>query len=127
MALNCIVYQAFDKNKINECRYSLLKFLSLYNLNPPDDLTIVIYTDQPSAFEAYSSFFEGFQMKTNKLLSKWAVLEKGLTQFDAVLYCETNTYSLKAIEPLFEKLNEGKTYVLFRKKTQDNINPDFKK
>ncbi len=127
MALNCIVYQAFDKDKINECRYALLKYLSVYNLNAPDDVTIVIYTDQPSVFEAYSPYFENFKMNKRQPLSKWAFLEEGLSQFDSVLYCETNTYPVKAIEPLFEKMTMGKTYLLFQKKVSSNLQKGVKK
>ena len=55
---NAILYQAYGGTDfINECRYSLLKYLQVYNLKPPASTGIYIYTDQEHLFSDFLPFF----------------------------------------------------------------------
>ena len=55
---NAILYQAYGGTDfINECRYSLLKYLQVYNLKPPASTGIYIHTDQEHLFSDFLPFF----------------------------------------------------------------------
>jgi hypothetical protein len=59
--MNHIAYLAHgDTGYLNECRFSLLKYLHVYNLNPPSDTAVVVYTDKPEYFENFIPFFPAF-------------------------------------------------------------------
>jgi len=110
---NYILYQATGSiNQINECRYALIKYLSLYNLKAPDTTSIIIYTDRPAMFEAFTSFFEHFEMKSPMVASKYEMLHNSLSEYQGnILFCDTDTYPVMPLEILFNDLVNGKIYL----------------
>ncbi len=122
-----ILYQAYGSlGHVNECRYSLLKFLEFYNLKPPAQIGMVIYTDQPSAFEAFSVFFHHFELKeiSQEQLKQWRgpnnfthrakieILKSFFQDREGnLLYFDTDTYIIKPVEPLFAKLAKGNFFL----------------
>ncbi len=110
---NYLLYQATGSlNQINECRYALIKYLSLYNLKTPNTTSIVIYTDRPAMFEAFVPFFEHFKMKPPTISSKLETVNNALIEYEGnFLFCDTDTYPVKPLEILFNDLENGKIYL----------------
>ncbi|MBD0351255.1 MAG: hypothetical protein ICV51_01320 [Flavisolibacter sp.] len=124
---NHILYQAYGGiDYINECRFSLLKYLSLYNINPPADTAIVIYTDQPALFEAYDTFLRHFDLVlvTKEQTEQWKgesnfihrmkieIIKDFFTRNSGnLLYCDTDTYAVTPLELLFENIEKGDFYM----------------
>ncbi|MFN2458312.1 MAG: hypothetical protein ABR502_08945 [Chitinophagaceae bacterium] len=120
---NYLLYQALQSTDlVNECRYSLLKYLSVYNLKPPANTSVVIYTDQPAMFEEFESFFHGFEMQPVDAEEKkmWRGTQNSTerlkihvlrdffeTYTGNVLYCDTNTYALAPIDGIFQNISSG--------------------
>jgi len=120
---NYLLYQAYgDIGHINECRFSLLKYLSVYNLNPPAHTAVTIYTDQPAKFEAFSSFFPLFDMRlvTKAEIDAWRgnhafvhrvkieIIKDFFSRYSGnLLYCDTDTYAIQPLEPLFADIQKG--------------------
>src|SRR6476620_9474455 len=59
---NFIIYHSSSADEINECSYSLFKYLDVYNLKPPADHHVVIFTNKPALLELYGSLFHHFQL-----------------------------------------------------------------
>lgn len=124
---NAILYQAYGgPGFVNECRYSLLKYLQVYNLTPPAHTTLVIYTDTPDAFADFEPFFHQFSTRLleSETVKKWRgdgnfvhrvkieMLRDFLQSFNGnVLYCDTDTYPTVPIEPIFDDLNGNAFYM----------------
>ena len=124
---NAILYQAYGGTDfVNECRYSLLKYLQMYNLTPPRGTSIVIYTDSPAVFADFEPFFPHLSLQplTKETLQRWRgpqhfvhrvkieMLIDFLTRFNGnLLYCDTDTYITHPIEPLFDDLATGRFYM----------------
>jgi len=118
---NHLLFYAYTGRQVAECRYFLLKYLALYNLKPPAAIIPVIYTNQPNAFESFTSFFARFQMPellaaekpvAVTQLTKTDILQQFFLQNNgAVLYCDTNTYPLQPLEALFSDLAKGGLYL----------------
>jgi hypothetical protein len=110
---NYLLYQATGSiNQINECRYALIKYLSLYNLKAPDTTSFIIYTDRPAMFEAFTSFFEHFEMKPPVPASKFQKINNASFEYEGnLLFCDTDTYPVKPLEILFKDLADGKFYL----------------
>lgn len=120
---NYILYQAYGSpGHINECRFSLLRYLSVYNLQPPADTAIAIYTDEPAQFESFSSYFPLFEMReiTKREIDKWRgehgfthrvkikMLHDFFSRYEGnVLYCDTDTYIVQPLGPLFDRIQNG--------------------
>lgn len=120
MTQNAILYQAYGGTDfINECRYALLKYLQVYNLKPPADTGIYIYTDQPHLFSDFSPFFHRLSLLplTAETVKEWRgpqnfvhrvkikMMMDFLEQFDGnLLYCDTDTYAKAPLEGLFSTL-----------------------
>jgi hypothetical protein len=117
---NYILYRTEDGvDSINECRYSLLKLLALYNLQGPKNLHVIIYTRHPGSLEAYSSFFHHFELvdKQAEKGSKIALVQEFLTGKNGnVLYMDNDTYPLKTPDALFNKLEGKENFLFFGKK-----------
>src|ERR671913_396275 len=104
---NYILYNAVDSDAINECRYSLLRYLMVYNLNPPPNIGIGINTNTPAAFESFIPFFERFElseydrMKPGKIdLIKDFLSSKPCN----LLYLNTDSYPTGPVEAIFQEL-----------------------
>jgi hypothetical protein len=124
---NAILYQAYGGiDFINECRYSLLKYLQVYNLKPPAKTGIFIYTDQSHLFSDYLPFFQQLEFipLTTSTVKQWQgrnnfvhrfkieMMADFLTHFDGnLLYCDTDTYATTALEDLFGDIEKGNFYM----------------
>ncbi|HEV7331933.1 MAG TPA: hypothetical protein VGN63_12910 [Flavisolibacter sp.] len=141
---NAILYQAYGgTDYTNECRYSLLKYLQVYNLTPPADTAIVIYTDTPDVFSDFTPFFHHLRTLplTKETAQRWRgannfvhrlkieMLIDFLHRFEGnLLYCDTDTYLTAAIHPLFNELEAGSFYMHQYEGTIDKgQNPAFHK
>lgn len=58
-----VLYIASSLNEVYECAYSILKYLEVYNLKPPAEHSLIIYTNYPELLEAYGSFFNQFELR----------------------------------------------------------------
>lgn len=141
---NYILYQAYGSiDHINECRYSLLKYLQVYNLKPPAQTTVVVYTDQPALFDSFTAFFTQFQMQAvnETLLQQWRgtidfvhrvkieIIRDFFTRYDGnLLYLDTDTYIYSPIESIFKGIEAG-TYYLHEYEgiIDKNVNAHFHK
>lgn len=115
---NHLLFHAYTRQQVAECRYFLLKYLAVYNLKPPAGTAVIIYTDQPVAFEGFTNFFTRFQMPDVLLnaspntMTKVAVLQQALLQHSGnLLYCDTATYPLQPLEHLFADIEKGALYL----------------
>jgi hypothetical protein len=126
---NYILYNVKNNTQsINECRYSLLKLLSLYNLQVPATTGIVIYTSHPEAFEAYSSFFSLFELmeESTEALSKVDLIQNFFRYADGnLLYMDTDTYPLQLPDELFKKIEVDNKILLFQKRNSPKKLKDF--
>ncbi len=119
---NIILYQAYGSaDNINECRYSLLKFLQIYNLIPPANVKVVIYSDQPAAFESFAAYIDLYvQQITPEEIQKWRgefdfvhrvkieIIRDAFQHFDGnLLYCDTDTYIINRAEEIFNDIEKG--------------------
>jgi hypothetical protein len=123
-----ILYLAYGPAAyINECRYSLLKYLEVYKLKPPASVNLIVYTDQPASFEAFTPFFHHFEMKeiSQTLVKEWQgdkdlahrVKLKAMQEFfehreGSLLCCDSNTYITAPLEPIFSDLENNTFYLL---------------
>jgi hypothetical protein len=141
---NWIIYQAYGGNDfVNECRYSLLKYLQVYNLTPPADTAIVIYTDTPELFADFQPFFHNLTLQKLEAytIQKW----RGTTNFvhrvkiemlidfffrfeGNALYCDTDTYLTKPVQDIFKDIGAGTFYMHeYEGRIDKNDNPTFAK
>lgn len=94
-----ILYIASSLDEAYECAYSILKYLEVYNLKPPPNHTLVIYTNYPELLEAYGSFFNQFELNpihsnTNK---ETIVAECKIEKGNDVVHFGPMTYPVKEI------------------------------
>lgn len=124
---NVILYQAYGGLPfINECRYSLLRYLHVYNLTPPTDTAIVIYTDAPEQFADFQPFISTLstQQLTEYTIQKWRgaqnfvhrvkieMLIDFLKHYNGnVLYCDTDTYLTSPVHSIFSNIAAGNFYM----------------
>jgi hypothetical protein len=112
---NYLVYRANTVEEIYECSYSLLKYLTVYNLKPPKDQKVVIYTSQPALLENYAPYFDQFELTDVQPThtSRLGLIRNFFNQYQGnVLYLDTNTYCIAPLEPIFADIARGTTYVL---------------
>jgi hypothetical protein len=101
--------------RIYECQYALLQYLAIYNLKPPTDTGILLYTEQPSEFDAYTSFFPSFLMRQAPLSPKALLLEQALKEHQGnILYSDTDVYPIKALTNIFQSIEKGKAFLLLK-------------
>ena len=121
---NYILYHAITPDAINECRYSLLKYLSVYNLNPPPTIAIGIHTNMPAAFESFIPFFERFDLKPydNTKPGKIDLIKDFLSsKFCNLLYMNTDSYPTGPVDSIFQEILK-RDLVFLKKKTILNNN-----
>lgn len=112
---NYIIYRAHTANEIYECSYSLLKYLTVYNVKPPINHTVVIYTNQPALLENYGSYFQKFELNEVQELntSRLALLRNFFQQHEGnALFFNTNTYCTEPLDDIFADIAKGAAYVL---------------
>lgn len=115
---NLLLFQAYTSQQVAGCRYFLLKYLAIYNLKPPAQTTVVIYTNEPEAFEGFTNFFPHFQMPellwdtSVQALTKTRLLQQTFLQTGGnVLYCDAATYPLQPLESVFADIEKGAVYL----------------
>ncbi len=120
---NVLVLEALQSmDKVNTCWYSLLKYLEVYNLNPPATTSVFVYTDRPAFFESFIPFFHRFQIKEvpQTQLNEWQgkhplpervnieiLLDVLAHQSGNVLFLDSNTFTTAPLENVFKKMEEG--------------------
>ena len=103
---NYVIYFVSSQDEHYECCYSLLKYLDLYNLKPPKDHSLVLYSNKPALLEAYSSYFDNFELKemTGDLKSIFHQVKGN------IIYLPSNAYPVKEFETLFATMNREAIY-----------------
>ena len=125
--MNSIAYLAHgNAGYINECRFSLLKLLQVYNLRPPAGLGVVVYTDQPQAFEAFIPFFVRFVLEpvNEALLKEWIagtgyvhraktkMIQDALAKHPGnLVFFDTDTYITAPIDDWWDNIAAGTIYL----------------
>jgi hypothetical protein len=95
-----ILYIASSLDEVYECAYSILKYLEVYNLKPPTDHSLVVYTNYPDLLEAYGSYFNRFELRPIPVNSnKEEILSESKNQnAENFLYFESNSYPIKEVD-----------------------------
>lgn len=109
---NYIFYIASEGiHSTNECRYALLKLLSVYNLKLPRDLSVVVHTAHPRLFDEFLTFFPQLEVKepVNKIPNNKAqVIQNFFSSTQGnLLVCDTATYPVEPLEKLFQEIDKG--------------------
>ena len=108
---NRIVYQASTSDEVHQCAYSILKYLEVYNLKPPADHSVVVYTNDPASLELYGSFFSSFELKNETSQPVQEVLRKAAQGFEGnLLYLACNAYPVKPLDNFFTSVGNGTLY-----------------
>jgi hypothetical protein len=95
-----ILYIASTLDEVYECAYSILKYLEVYNLKPPADHSLTIYTNYPEMLEAYGSFFNRFELRPigNNGDKQMIVSEFEKESGESIFYFDSNAYPVKEID-----------------------------
>jgi hypothetical protein len=116
---NYLLYNASEGiHSTNECRYALLKLLSVYNLKPPHGLYVVVHTAHPRLFDDFLTFFPQIEIRdpiNDRSNSKQQLIQNFFSTTQGnLLFCDTATYPLKPFETLFGEIERGVLF-LYRK------------
>ena len=104
-----------NQQRIYQCQYALLQYLAIYNLKPPADTGILLYTDNPSEFDAYTSFFPTFTMHQMPVAPKATLLQQALQEHNGnILYCDSDVYPTKPLTQIFQTIEKGKAFLLLK-------------
>ena len=142
--MNYVIYFAHsDTGYINECRFSLLKFLHVYNLRPPSTTGILIYTDKPQLFESFIPFFSAFILEEidAETIKSWIgntgyvhraktkMIQHALQKYQSnVLFFDTDTYITAPLSTIWDDIAKGVVYFHTPEGVIDEQqNPGFKK
>ncbi|MCU7548047.1 hypothetical protein OCK74_02925 [Chitinophagaceae bacterium LB-8] len=122
---NYILYNASEGiHSTNECRYALLKLLSVYNLKPPPSLFVVVHTGHPRLFDDFLTFFPHIEITgpfNEHSHAKAQIIQKFfLTTHGNLLICDTATYPLKPLETLFGEIEKGILFLYRKELPQTN-------
>ena len=108
---NRVLYLAATPDEVHQCAYSLLKYLEVYNLKPPAENSLVIYTNDPASLELYGSFFSHFELREAGVSTVDAILRSAAAGFDGnLLYMACNAYPVRPLEPLFNAIQSGTVF-----------------
>jgi hypothetical protein len=116
---NYLLYDASNSNdNANECRYALLKLLSVYNLKPPQNLSVIVHTGEPRLFDDFQTFYTDLHIKEplsgvphRKML---LIQDFFSTREGNLLICDTFTYPIRPLDDLFREV-ERNSILLFKK------------
>ena len=124
---NTIIYQASTTDAVHGCAYSLLKYLSVYNMKPPADHVLKIYTNNPASLEMYGSLFSSFELKepsfnqiNPSVLPKLVNAEGG-----NVLYMASNAYPTTILEPMFQAMSRGDVFIQKNQSLRSDDNSNY--
>jgi len=107
---NYILYQALTPDAVNECRYSLLKYLLIYNLKPPSNIGITVHTNSQASFDSFIPFFERFELAeyTEANLQKIDLIKNFFsTKTSNVLVMNPDTYVTGPLDTVFQRLQKA--------------------
>ena len=109
---NTIIYQASTIEQVHRCAYSILKYLSVYNLKPPAGHSLVIHTHHQASLELYGSFFSRFSLRPDlpRAMDESLFLEIVKEQKGNVLFLSSTSYPIRSLEPVFRQMGEGKIF-----------------
>jgi hypothetical protein len=95
-----ILYIAVSLDEVYESAYSILKYLEVYNLKPPVDHSLTIYTQYPELLETYGSFFHHFELRSiPSNADKPQIISDFNNEVDGnALYLDSNTYPVKEVD-----------------------------
>jgi hypothetical protein len=107
-----LVFHAAAAEEVHQCAYALLKYLDVYNLNPPASHAVVIFTPHPAALDVYGSFFGSFDLREIDPDKPAMDCLRGFCEENegAVLFLGENTYPVSALEAVFAGIAEGNVY-----------------
>ncbi|MBL0355783.1 MAG: hypothetical protein IPP72_02350 [Chitinophagaceae bacterium] len=121
---NFILFQAYGKEEIlAECRFALLQ---LMQHNKPEDICIVLYTDNPTYFEKELAIFHNpiIEQVALQKITEWRgaidfvhrVKIKVLQDFFSkhkgnLIYCDTDTSCQQSLSGLFTDIENGVVYM----------------
>lgn len=95
-----ILYIASTLDEVYECAYSILKYLEVYNLKPPSDHSLIVYTNYPELLDAYGSFFSQFELRPiSENRDRQSIISE-FKQNDAkdVVYFSSDEYPVKEVD-----------------------------
>lgn len=109
---NYLVYlDCYTEEHINQCRYALLKYLSVYNLTPPVAIGVIVYTNKPAAFEIFHTFFKEMlviENRNQKHSNSKINLQNIIASYPGnLLFCQPYCYIKKSIEDVFKRIENG--------------------
>ncbi|MFL5739121.1 MAG: hypothetical protein ACJ75B_02805 [Flavisolibacter sp.] len=117
---NYLVYHLGSDDQVYECAYSILKYLQVYNIKPPQDDTLVVYTSRPEILEAYASFFNRFELKELQGTGKTESLRNFFAEHKGnMLYLDSNTYPVSDLSSVFSSIARGKIFASGRTQVSD--------
>ena len=104
------------------CRFALLKYLEVYNLNPPDNIAVLVYTDEPALFENFIPFFKSFhinelikekpQNDKQQAVSRLHFLQRAADRIDGnLLFLDKGFYTEGSLQDIFSSLENGMFYL----------------
>jgi hypothetical protein len=110
-----ILYIAATADEAYECAYSILKYLEVYNLKPPADHSLVVYTNYPDLVEAYGTFVNQFQLRPVPAgVDKQSIVSEFTNEVGGrVLYFNSMEYPVKEINT-YESVQSYKGFNEFR-------------
>ena len=95
-----ILYIASTLDEVYECAYSILKYLEVYNLKPPADHSLIVYTNYPDLLDAYGTFLNQFELRAiPENMSKQSIISE-FKKNDAknILYFNSDEYPVKEVD-----------------------------
>lgn len=135
-----LLYQAYGSADIvNECKYSLLRLYETYKAHQQKPPSVIIYTDQPEAFD---SFHEHLALILKKItaeqikhwkgphnfvhLVKIEVIKDCLVHYPGkIIYTDTDTICEKPLNEIFNTISASAVY--FHEYEGTLASPAFKK
>ncbi len=119
-----LIFQAYRNIAvIHECKYALLRLLSVYK-NSPDVHDIIIYTDMPEAFDIFNHTLAiTIEEVDNEKIALWRgqidfvhrvkieIIKDALQKFEGkAIYMDTDTYCNRTLHPLFESISASQAF-----------------
>jgi hypothetical protein len=124
---NYILLQAYGSKEIfDECRFFLMRFAATATNWEKDNINIVIYTNNQTVFDKWIPVLPNiiFVPITMEQVTEWRgsinfvhrVKIEIITHFFSLyngnmLYCDTDTYPIQSLQPLFESIDDDKIYM----------------
>jgi hypothetical protein len=139
---NYILLQAYGSKAIfDECSFFLMRFAASATQWERDNINLIIYTNNQTVFTEWVTVLPNvlFIEMPMEQFTKWRgsinfvhrVKIEIITHFFSLhsgnlLYCDTDTYPILYLKPLFEGINEGNIYMHTCEGSISNT-PQFKK